>query len=140
MLKHNKEIARQAFEKVLSKGNLDLVDTLVADDYVGHSPLEVSHGPEDVKQFVTMLRNAFPDMEVTVEDQVADGDKVATRWTCRGTHKGEFQGMAPTGEEITMTGISMFRMANGKIVEEWAIPDMLGVLQQVGAVPEPEMS
>ncbi len=137
MSKQNKTIARKVFEEVQSQGNLALVDELVAGDYVGHTPLKEIHGPEGTKQFFSMLREAFPDMQVTVEDQIAEGDKVVTRWTCRGTHKGEFQGMPPTGKQMTMTGITIFRIADGKLVEGWTNPDLLGLMQQLGVVPVP---
>lgn len=137
MSKQNKTIARKVFEDIQSQRNLALVDQLVAGDYVGHTPLADIHGPDGAKQFEAMLHEAFPDYQVTVEDQIAEGDEVATRWTCRGTHKGEFQGMPPTGKQVTMTGITIFRIANGKLVEGWTNPDLLGMLQQLGAVPAP---
>ena len=137
MSKQNKTIVRKVFEEIQSQGNLALVDELVASDYVGHTPPADIHGPEGAKQFDMMLRAAFPDIQVTVEDQIAEGDKVATRWTCRGTHKGQFQGMPPTGEQMTMSGMTIFRIANGKLVEGWNNPDLLGMLQQLGAVPVP---
>jgi steroid delta-isomerase-like uncharacterized protein len=137
MSKQNKTIARRVFEDIQSQGNLALVDEIVAGDYVGHTPLDDIHGPEGAKQFEEMLYEAFSDYQVTVEDQIAEGDKVVTRWTSRGTHKGEFQGMLPTGKQMTMSGITIFRIANGKLVEGWTNPDLLGVLQQLGAVPTP---
>jgi steroid delta-isomerase-like uncharacterized protein len=137
MPEQNKTIARRAFEEVQSRGNLALVDELVAGDYVGHTPLKEIHGPEGAKQFFSMLREAFPNMQVTVEDQIAEGDKVVTRWTGRGTHKGHFQGMPPTGRQMTMTGITIFRIAAGKLVEGWTNADMLGLMQQLGVVPVP---
>ncbi len=85
-----------------------------------------------------MLLEAFPDSQLPVEDQIAEGDKVVTRWTCRATHTGEFQGMPPTGKYTTMTGTTIFRIANGKLVEGWTNADMLGLLQQLGAIPAPE--
>ena len=137
MSKQNKTIARKVFEEIQSQGNLALVDELVASDYVGHTPLADIHGPEGAKQFEEMLYEAFPDYQVTVEDQIAEGDKVVTRWTGRGTHQGQFQGMPPTGKQMTMSGITIFRIANGKLVEGWNNPDLLGMLQQLGAVPVP---
>jgi predicted ester cyclase len=84
-----------------------------------------------------MLRGAFPNLEVTVEDQVAEGDRVVTRWITRGTHKGEFQGIPPTGRQVAITGITIFLVADDKLLEGWSNADMLGMLQQLGAVPEP---
>ena len=137
MSEQNKTIARKVFEDIQSQRNLALVDKLVAGDYIGHTPLNDIHGPEGAKQFEAMLHEAFPDHRVTVEDQIAEGDKVVTRWTCRGTHKGKFQGLPPTGKQMTMTGITIFRIANGKLVEGWTNLDLLGMLQQLGAVPAP---
>ena len=137
MSKQNKTVARKVFEGIQSQKKLALVDELVAGDYIGHTPLDDIQGPEGAKQFDSMLHEAFPDYQVTVEDQIAEGDKVVTRWTCRGTHQGEFQGMSPTGQQMTMTGITIFRIANGKLVEGWTNPDLLGMLQQLGVVPAP---
>jgi steroid delta-isomerase-like uncharacterized protein len=81
------------------------------------------------------MRAAFPDTRMTIEDEIAEGDKVVIRWTIRGTHKGEYMGIAPTGKEVTVTGISVYRIERGKIVEDWSNNDMLGMLQQLGAIP-----
>jgi steroid delta-isomerase-like uncharacterized protein len=140
MSERNKTIARKVFEDIQSQRKLALIDELMAGDYVGHTPPNDIHGPEGARQFEAMLHEAFPDYRVTVEDQIAEGDEVATRWTARGTHKGKFQGMPPTGKQITMSGITIFRIANGKLVEGWNKPDLLGMLQQLGAVPAPEQA
>lgn len=136
MSEQNKMIARQVFEEIQSKGNVALVDKIVADDYVGHTPPSDIHGPEGAKQFDLMLRKAFPNLKVTVEDQIADGDQVATRWRFQGTHQGEFMGIPPTGKQVAMSGVTIFRIANGKLVEGWNRPDLLSLMQQIGAVPE----
>jgi steroid delta-isomerase-like uncharacterized protein len=138
MSEQNKALARQVFEEVQSKGNVALVDDLVTGDYVGHTPLGDIHGPEGAKQFDATLRAGFPDYQVTVEDQIAEGDRVATRWTCRGTHEGTFQGVPPTGKRVAISGITIFRIAGGKLVEGWTNPDLLSIMQQIGAVPAPE--
>lgn len=137
MSEENKRIARKVFEDVLTEGNIALVDELVASDYVGHTPLLELHGPEGAKEFDAMLHQAFPDLEIAVEDQIAEGDRVATRWTARGTHEGEFQGIPPTGRRVEFSGIAIFRIADGKFVEGWNIPDLLSLLRQLGAVPAP---
>jgi steroid delta-isomerase-like uncharacterized protein len=134
----NKEVARKVFEDVQSEGNVALIDELVTRDYVGHTPLGDLHGPEGAERFTDMLRKAFPDFTVEVESQVAEGEQVATRWTCRGTHKGEFQGIPPTGKAITMRGITIFRFGNGKMIEGWTQPDVFSLFQQLGAIPAPE--
>ena len=138
MSERNKAIARQVFEEVQSQGKDALVDRLVTRDYVGHTPIGEIHGPEGARQFNGLLRGAFPDFDVTVEDQIVEGDRVVTRWTACGTHDGPFQGIAPTGREIEITGITIFRCAGGKLVEGWTSPDLLGLMQQIGAIPEPE--
>jgi steroid delta-isomerase-like uncharacterized protein len=137
MSEQNKRIARKVFEDIQSQGNLALVDELVAADYVGHSPLGDIHGPEGTKQLETVLKGAFPDYRVEVEDQIVNGDKVVTRWTARGTHQGPFQRIPPTGKSMTMTGMTIFRIADGKLVEGWTNADILGLLVQLGAVPAP---
>ena len=134
----NKAIVRRAFEEPW-KGNLDVIDELIASDYIGHDPVdpEPLRGPEGVKEFVTTYRSAFPDAQITVEQQLAEGDLVATRWTARGTHEGELMGIQPTGKQVTVSGLTISRLANDKIVEEFQNWDTLGMLQQLGAVPAP---
>jgi steroid delta-isomerase-like uncharacterized protein len=137
MSEQSKKIACRAFEEVQSQFSLALNDDLVVGDFIGHTPFGEIHGQEGAKQFFGALRGAFPDLHVTVEDQLAEGDRVATRWTARGTHQGRFQAMPATGRQMTMTGMTIFRIANGKIVEGWTNADTLGMLQQLGAVPAP---
>jgi steroid delta-isomerase-like uncharacterized protein len=133
----NKLVDRRLIEEVWNLGNFAVVDELIASDYLGHSsiPAGETHGPVGYKQFYSALREAFPDLQVTVEDQIAEGDKVVTRWTARGTHKGEFQGAAPTGKHGAITGITIDRIANGKVVECWTNADDLGMLRLLGIVP-----
>lgn len=132
----NKAIARRWMEEIWGKGSLAAIDELLAPDFVfNYAPAGVARDREAYKQTVTMA--PFADIHSTIEDMVAEGDKVAVRWTYRGTHKGEFMGIAPTGKQVTMTGISIIRIVGGKIVEEWGEMDMLGMMQQLGAVPPP---
>jgi steroid delta-isomerase-like uncharacterized protein len=135
----NKTLMRRAVKEVWNGENIAAVDELVTSDVVLHlaKPGDEIRGAESVTQFYTTLQAAFPDIHFTIDDQIADGDKVVTRWTCRGTHKGEFQGMSPTGKQINVTGIDIDRIANGKVVECWPIMDELGMLQQLGVVPAP---
>lgn len=137
MSEQNKKLVHQTFEAVWNRGEYGVIDERLAADYVGHSATEI-HGPEGGKQFAAMMRSAFPDFEYTVEDEIAEGDKVVNRWVVQATHQGEFQGVPPTGKEVTITGISIYRIANGKIVEGWTNADMLSLMQQLGAVPAPE--
>jgi len=132
----NKAIHRRVFEEVFNQGKLDVASQIFATDYIFHVsvPGEV-RGPEGFKQMVSMYRTAFPDLQYTIEDQISEGDKVVTRWTCSGTHKGELMGIAPTSVQGTVTGIVIGRIAGGKIVEDWGNWDALGMLQQLGVVP-----
>ena len=137
-VEENKAIARRWGEEVWGKGSLAAIDELFATDFVfNYPPPGVAPDREAYKQTVTMYHVALPDIQYTVEDMVAEGDKVAVRWTGRGTQKGEFMGIAPTGKPVTITGISILRIAGGKIVEEWTEEDILGVLQQLGVFPPP---
>ena len=135
----NKAIPRRLFEEVWNQGKLDVINEIFAADYVGHMPGSPDiHGPEGYKQFVTMYRTAFQDAKFTVEDQVAEGDKVVTRWSSTSTHKGDFMGIPPTGVQETHTGITIERIAGGKFVETWIKWDALGMLQQLGVIPPME--
>lgn len=133
----NQALVRRYLEEVINQGKLAAIDEIVASDYMGHaigSP-EVK-GREGLKQRLTMLRTAFPDVHITVDDMVAAGDKVATRTTFHGTHKGEYLGIAATGKTVTATGIGFMRIANGKIQENWLAGDLL---QQLGGGPKMAM-
>ena len=102
-----------------------------------HEPDEDVRGIEGLTQFVSMIRSAIPDLRITIEDDMAEGDKVVTRWIGQGTHQGELLGIAPTGNQVTFTGITIHRIEDTKIVEEWSNWDALGVRQQIGADPSP---
>jgi steroid delta-isomerase-like uncharacterized protein len=134
----NKATFRRYVEAVGNAGNLDLADD-VFDRYLAHQPdgSVLERGPEDVKRFMGEFRSAFPDFHSTIEDQIAEGDRVVTRWRMRGTHQGEFRGIAPTGKELDITGIGIFRFSDGKVVESWDNFDQLGMMRQLGMVPEP---
>jgi steroid delta-isomerase-like uncharacterized protein len=132
----NKALACRAYE-VLNQRNLALADELCAPDIVDHNASMTIQGIDAYKQFLSMYLTASPDLHFTIEDQVAEGDKVATRYTAGGTHLGPFMGIPPTGKHVTATGMSIIRVANGKIVEEWANGDDLGLLQQLGVIPAP---
>jgi steroid delta-isomerase-like uncharacterized protein len=135
----NKAISRRADEELFNRGNLDVADDLFAPKFVYHDPAsgEDWRGPESVKQFAAMMRDAFPDLYYTVKDQIAEGDKVVTRYTAGGTHQGELMGIAPTGNRVTITGISIMRIEDGKIEEIWENYDTLGMMQQLGVIPSP---
>jgi steroid delta-isomerase-like uncharacterized protein len=131
----NQQVIRQAFDEIYNKGNMALVEDVVSNDFVVHLPGDDLHGPSALKQYVLALRGAFPDLHLTIDDQIADGDKVVTRWTATGTHAGTFQGIDPTGKSATLRGVDIDRFEDGKAVECWTTTDDLGLLQQLGVVP-----
>lgn len=131
-------LVRQGYEEMFNQGNLAAVDKYIAADYVEHQTMPgQAPGVEGFKQLITALRTAFPDLHITVEDMVVEGDKVAVRSTARGTQKGEFMGIAPTGKSVSMTAIDILLFKDGKAVEHWGNEDDLGLLQQLGAAPAP---
>jgi steroid delta-isomerase-like uncharacterized protein len=132
-LEENKAIVRRLFEET-SKGNWAILDELWARDYVYHMPGK-SLTREESEQFMRDVRTAFPDGRVTIEDMIAEGDKVVTRYTSSGTQKGDFMGIPATGKEVTLTSICISRIAEGKIAEEWEEFDALGFMQKLGAIP-----
>jgi steroid delta-isomerase-like uncharacterized protein len=136
----NKALTRRVIEEIFTEGNLDLADDLIAPDCVNHDPAmpEEVHGIEGFKELVRMYRSAFPDLHVEVEDQVAEGDKVATRWTASGTHDGELAGIPATGNWVEITGMEISRISGGKIAEVCINSDDMGMMQQLGAIPSPE--
>ena len=132
----NKAVLRRIEEEIFNKGDLAVVDELIAPDYVYHgSGGQEFKGPEGFKQYMTMVRNAFPDLHMTLEDIVAEGDKVMHRTRFRGTFKGEMMGIAPTGKQVTISVVTISRFAGGKEVEAWASIDELGMMQQMGVAP-----
>jgi steroid delta-isomerase-like uncharacterized protein len=134
MSEDNKLIVRRWLEEVLTRGNLERVGELFASNYVLHDPSfpRDVYGPEGVKRYVAAYRLAFPDARFAVEDQIAQGDKVVSRWSARGTHRGEFLGIAPTGQEVTVTGIEFDHVAGGRIEEAW-----VGYHPFAGPMPDP---
>ena len=133
----NKANTRRGFEEVWNQGKLAVVDELTDPNAVFHDPTMTIHGSEQYKQFVMMYLSAFPDAHFTVEDQIAEGDKVVTRYTARGTHRGTLMGIAPAGKQVVVTGIAIDHYANGKVVEGWGSYDLLGMMQQLGVIPAP---
>jgi steroid delta-isomerase-like uncharacterized protein len=136
-LEENKAIARRHFEQLWAGGDLAVADEIYSTSAVGRHLGSPDHGgyPEGERQHVLENNTAFPDTSVTVEDQVAEGDRVITRWTFRGTHTGTYMGVPPSGRQITVSGVHIHRIMDGKIVEVWAYPDALGFLQQLGVIP-----
>ncbi len=139
MSEENKAVARRVVEELYNQGgNLDAADDLFAQNYVGHvAGFEDLHGAEAAKQFAATFREAFPDIQNTIEDMVAEGDKIVTRFSGRGTHQGETEAFGPpTGNRAEVTGITIGQVADGKIVEDWTNIDALGLMQQLGLIPE----
>lgn len=138
----NKALARRVIEEMFNNGNLDLAEEVIAPEYVDHDPAmpEDIRGPEGFKAFVAGYRAAFSDLHVEIEDQLAEGDKVATRWTATGTHDGDLAGIPPTGRRVTTPGMEIVRISGGKLVEGWEGYDSMNMMQQLGVIPSPEVA
>jgi steroid delta-isomerase-like uncharacterized protein len=138
----NKEKMRRVFEEAFGQGKVEVIDEVLHSDFVCYDPNSEAgevRGAETIKGEVGYFHNAFPDFFWRVEDQVAEGDKVTSRYTFGGTHQGEFFGIAGTGKRIEITGINIDRFdEDGKLIEEWAEYDLLGAMQQMGAIPQPQ--
>jgi predicted ester cyclase len=132
----NKEVVRRALEEPWR--NIDVFDEVISSEYVGYDPATPGpiRGVEGAKENVEGYRSAFEGAQVTIKEQVAEGDLVATRWEGRGRHTGELMGISPTGKDVIISGITICRLKGGKIVEDYTNWDTLGMLQQIGAVPE----
>ncbi|AKB82015.1 hypothetical protein MSBR3_1437 [Methanosarcina barkeri 3] len=131
----NKAIVSRFFEEGPSKGNISAAGDLLSPDFAMHVPLPASPGVEGINEVITACRAAFEHLNVTVEDMIAEGNTVAARFTARGVHKGNFMDLPATGKPITMTGIEIFRIKDGKIVELWGEVNLLGLMQQLGIAP-----
>ena len=132
----NKDLARRSWES-LSERNPDLIEEFYPPDLVWHAPNQDIRGYEEARQFVSTFFDAFPDINITLEDVIAEGDQAVTRYTIRGTHRGETEEFGPpTGRQMEVEGITIHRIEGGKIVEEWERYDNLSVMQQLGLVPE----
>ena len=134
MSEENKALAQRSWEIL---DNLDAIEEIYTSDLVWHEPDQDIQGYEEARQFVTTYKAALPDLNVTVDDVVAEGDKAVTRWTMRGTHQGETEELGPpTEKQMELKGITIHRFEEGKIVEEWEAYDNLSAMQQLGLVPE----
>ena len=137
----NKAQFRRAYEEVLNRGDLSVVDELIAPDFLNHeAPPGRDRGPESMRELATMLRTAFPDLRFTIEELVAEGDIVAGRLTMSGTHDGPLMGMPPTRRAVRQDHMHFVRYRDGKAVEHWGVRDDLGMMQQMGVMPAPEQS
>lgn len=136
----NKQIARRFYEEAVNQRRLDVADELVAEDYQHHNPVlppEMQHGRENFQQVLMMFLGAFPDLQGTIEDLIADDEKFVARLRFRGTHGGELMGIPATGRPVDFTVFEIYRVADGKVVEGWAQLDAMGLMQQLGAIPAP---
>ena len=138
----NKALVRREIEELFNHtGDLDVAEEVYAPDFVGHDSTlpENLNGVEAAREFAASFRSAFPDLTCTIEDQLAEGDKVVTRWRASGTHEGETEDLGPsTGNRMEITGISIERISEGKVVESWDNYDAMGMMQQLGHIPSPE--
>jgi len=132
-LEENKAIIRRVIEAV-NKQNLASLDELIAPDFVYHTHTQQIQGLEVLKQVIEDEIKGFPDLHVTIEDIIAEGDKVCVRLKETGTHIGEFRGLAPTGKKLSYTAITIWRIVNGKVVEGWGVYDMLDYYKQLGVI------
>jgi steroid delta-isomerase-like uncharacterized protein len=132
----NKALVRRWFAE-LDAGNLDVIDELIPENYLDHNPAigGLGSGRDGIRRYVSMLRTAFPDAYHTIEDQMAEGDRVMTRLTARGTFTGEILGYQPNGQPVEVSGIAVHRIARGQLVEHWAHLDMKGFMEQIGSRP-----
>lgn len=131
----NKARVRRFFEVGPSRGDLRAARELLADDFALHVPLPCSPGVQGIIEVISACRAAFEHLDVTVEDMVAEGDRVAARFTARGIHRGDFMGLTATEKSITMTGIEIFRIENGRIAELWGEANLVGLMGQLGILP-----
>ena len=134
-MEKNKELMRRFYEEVFNKGNLSVIDELFDKHFVDRSFYGKEAKIDEIKRSFSDFRKSFPDMHIKIEDMVAEGDKVVTRFTLNGTHKGDFAGIAPTGKRISIGVIDIIRIADGKAVERWGIEDNLSMWQQLGVEP-----
>ena len=129
----NKTIVRRSFEELFNRQNVAVVDELMSGDFIHHGPgTRVLRGSDFLDQIRSrIIFLAFPDLHFTIEDMIAEGEKVVTRWTIRGTHRGEFMRLPPTGHQVTWSGINITRVVGGKMVEDWVEQDTPGLMQQL---------
>jgi len=133
----SKALFRRYFNEGANKGNLSVIDEVFAANYVHHDPANVDSvgGLEDVKHHIATLRHAFPDLEFSIHDEIADENNIVVRWTVSGTHTGDYFGIPPTGRKFSVTGMNHWKMANGKAIEGWVSRDDLGLMRQLGLMP-----
>jgi steroid delta-isomerase-like uncharacterized protein len=132
----NKGIVRRYLEQVWNGGQRDLMQEFIAENVVHHG-IAQAPGLEGMKAGYDFSLNAFPDLQLTIDDEIAEDDKVVIRWTLKATHQGELMGIPGTGRKVTQSGVSIFRLANAKVVELWFLADNMSLMQQLGVIPTP---
>ncbi|MBI4693693.1 MAG: ester cyclase [Gammaproteobacteria bacterium] len=137
MSRENEELVRRLMTEVWNERKFDAIDELCSETFVIHDPSAplLPTGPDAAKLYIGAFIAAFPDAKVEIHDLFAAGDRVALRWSAAGTHRGELNGIPPTHRHVSFTGLAIYRLANGRIEEDWVSADMLGLLQQLGALP-----
>lgn len=139
-IEENKAAVRRLYEQGHNSGDWSAAEALLAPNFVDHAippPMQQLRGPEAFKAIISLVRAGFPDLRNTIDDIVAEGDRVAFRVTSRGTHNGSFFGISPTGRTVVQEQMHIVRFAGGRVVEHWAVRDDLGMFQQLGAAPSP---
>jgi steroid delta-isomerase-like uncharacterized protein len=134
---NNAQLMRRAFIEIMENGNVAIIEELFAGDYTGHDTSGGTFGRDEFREGVRAMLAAFSDRQVEIADQLTDRDRVATRWRTTATHSGDFNGIPATGRQISLTGISIDRLAGGKIVESWEVTDDAGLMRQLGVLPTP---
>jgi steroid delta-isomerase-like uncharacterized protein len=137
-MSEHKQLVEQFYEEVVNAGDIDKIDEILSEDFVENEEFPgLSQDREGVKEFFRMLRSAFPDVRFQAEDVISEGELAAARYTMTGTHEGEFMGVPPTGKQVTVSGIDIVRLRDGKRFEHWGQFDAMGLMQQLGALPAP---
>ena len=137
-LDENKTIPHRVLTEVFSQGRTDLIDQIFHKDFTCSTTSGEIKGTEDMKKTISINKGAFQDPQFTIEDQIAEGDKVVTRYTWSGIHTGEFMGAPPTGKQVTFTGTVIYRIVDGKVIESWDQFNALGMMQQLGVISVPK--
>jgi steroid delta-isomerase-like uncharacterized protein len=130
----NKELVRRFYKEVYVDWNMALADAVVSPRFVSHDWPEGASGPQAFRDYYSAIRSAVPDARYVVDDLIAEGDRVVVRWRLLGTHQGAFRGIAPTGRAITLKGVAVYRLEDGKLMERWVVSDLYGMLDEIGAV------
>jgi steroid delta-isomerase-like uncharacterized protein len=129
----NKALLRRFYKEVYVDWDMALADEVVSPRFTSHDWPEDATGPRAFREYYTAIRSAVPDARYEVDDLIAEGDRVVVRWTMRGTHEGDFRGIAPTGRPIALKGIAIYRVDDGKLMERWVVSDLYGMLEEIGA-------